>query len=123
MAKYMVKERFVKNHTIYEVGEIFELIKLPKPVDKYKEKCHYVFERDGFHRFFTKQDVRKCFAKVRKSNPFIRNLLIIAAWELGKYLGEQLIIYANRNDEVEAPSDFNIDDRVHLNNIKAEVSE
>lgn len=53
----------------------------------------------------------------------IRNLLIIGAWELGKYLGEQLIIYANRNDEVEAPSDFNIDDRVHLNNIKAEVSE
>ena len=38
MAKYMVKERFVKNHTIYEVVEIFELIKLPKPVDKYKEK-------------------------------------------------------------------------------------
>lgn len=53
----------------------------------------------------------------------IRSLLIIGAWELGKYLGEQLIIYANRNDDVEAPADFNIHDHIHLNDIKAEVSE
>lgn len=57
------------------------------------------------------------------THKLIRNLLIIAAWELGKYLGEQLIIYANRNDEVEGPADFNIHDHIHLNNIKAEVSE
>lgn len=53
----------------------------------------------------------------------IRNLLFIGAWELGKYLGEQLIIYANRNNEVEVPADFNIDDHIHLNNLKAEVSD
>ena len=53
----------------------------------------------------------------------IRNLLIIGAWELGKYLGEQLVIYTNRNDYVEAPADFNIDDHIHLNDLKAEVSE
>lgn len=53
----------------------------------------------------------------------IKNLLIIGAWELGKYLGEQLVIYTNRNDDVEAPADFNIDDHIHLNDLKAEVSE
>ena len=53
----------------------------------------------------------------------IRNLLIIGAWELGKYLGEQLVIYTNRNDDVEAPADFNIDNHIHLNDLKAEVSE
>lgn len=57
------------------------------------------------------------------THKLIRNLLIIAAWELGKYLGEQLVIYTNRNDDVEAPADFNIDDHIHLNNIKVEVSE
>ena len=57
------------------------------------------------------------------THKLIRNLLIIAAWELGKYLGEQLVIYTNRNDEVDVPTDFNIDDHKHLNNLKAEVSE
>ena len=53
----------------------------------------------------------------------VKPLFLIAMYELGKYLGEQLIIYANRNDDVEAPKDFNIDNHIHLNNIKAEVSE
>ncbi|MDK8646363.1 transcriptional regulator [Staphylococcus condimenti] len=57
------------------------------------------------------------------THKLIRNLLIIAAWELGKYLGEQLVIYTNRNDEVDVPTDFNIDDHKHLNNLKAEVSD
>lgn len=57
------------------------------------------------------------------THKLIRNLLIIAAWELGKYLGEQLVIYTNRNDEVDVPADFNIDDHKHLNNLKAEVSD
>lgn len=57
------------------------------------------------------------------THKLIRNLLIIAAWELGKYLGEQLVIYTNRNDEVDVPADFNIHDHIHLNDLKAEVSE
>lgn len=51
------------------------------------------------------------------THKLIRNLLIIAAWELGKYLGEQLVIYTNRNDEVDVPADFNIDDHKHLNEV------
>ncbi|MBA8772110.1 transcriptional activator RinB [Staphylococcus coagulans] len=52
------------------------------------------------------------------------NLLItLALYELGKYLTEQLIIVLTANDSVEAPNDFCIDDHIHLNGIKAEVSE
>lgn len=47
----------------------------------------------------------------------IRNLLIIGAWELGKYLGEQLIIYANRNDDVDAPCDYDINSQADLNGV------
>lgn len=47
----------------------------------------------------------------------IRNLLIIAAWELGKFIGEQLVIYTERNDDVDIPLDFNIDDHKHLNEV------
>ncbi|MBT2860982.1 transcriptional regulator [Staphylococcus coagulans] len=54
----------------------------------------------------------------------IINLLItLALYELGKYLTEQLIIILTANDSVEAPNDFYIDDHIHLNNFKAEVSE
>ena len=51
------------------------------------------------------------------THKLIRNLLIIAAWELGKYLGEQLVIYTERNDEVDVPIDFNILDHKHLNEV------
>ncbi|MCD8914254.1 transcriptional activator RinB [Staphylococcus simulans] len=36
---------------------------------------------------------------------------------------EQLIIHATQNDEVEAPADFDINDHIHLNDLKAEVSD
>lgn len=54
----------------------------------------------------------------------IINLLItLALYELGKYLTKQLIIVLTANDSVEAPNDFYIDDHIHLNDVKAEVSE
>ncbi|MBA8777724.1 transcriptional regulator [Staphylococcus schleiferi subsp. coagulans] len=49
--------------------------------------------------------------------------MTLALYELGKYLTEQLIIVLTANDSVEAPNDFCIDDHIHLNNFKAEVSE
>lgn len=52
------------------------------------------------------------------------NLLItLALYELGKYLTEQAIIVLIANDSVEVPNDFCIDDHIHLNNFKAEVSD
>lgn len=53
----------------------------------------------------------------------LKLLLTLVLYEAAKYITEQLIIHATQNDEVEAPADFNIDDHIHLNNIKAEVSE
>ncbi|UXV43638.1 transcriptional activator RinB [Staphylococcus simulans] len=36
---------------------------------------------------------------------------------------EQYMIYRTQNDDVEAPADFDIHDHIHLNNLKAGVSD
>lgn len=50
-------------------------------------------------------------------------ILTLTLYEAAKYITEQLIIRATQNDDVEAPSDFDINDHIHLNNLKAEVSD
>lgn len=47
----------------------------------------------------------------------------LTLYETAKYITEQCIIYHTQNDDVEAPADFDIHDHIHLNNLKAEVSE
>lgn len=53
----------------------------------------------------------------------LKILLTLALYEATKYITEQLIIHATQNDDVEAPVDFDIHDHIHLNDLKAEVSE
>lgn len=51
--------------------------------------------------------------------PILKLILTLTLYEAAKYITEQYIIYATQNDDVEAPSDFDI----HDHNIKAEVSD
>lgn len=44
-------------------------------------------------------------------------ILTLTLYEAAKYITGQLIIYRTQNDEVEVPSDFNINDHIHLNNL------
>lgn len=44
-------------------------------------------------------------------------------YQKGMSYGEQLIIYRTQNDDVDAPVDFDIQDHIHLNDLKAEVSD
>ncbi|PTI93414.1 transcriptional activator RinB [Staphylococcus simulans] len=55
--------------------------------------------------------------------PILKLILTLTLYEAAKYITEQLIIYHTQNDDVEAPADFDIHDHIHLNNLKAEVSE
>ncbi|MDN6260336.1 MAG: transcriptional activator RinB [Staphylococcus simulans] len=50
-------------------------------------------------------------------------ILTLTLYETAKYITEQYMIYRTQNDNVEAPSDFDIHDHIHLNNLKAEVSD
>ncbi|MEX2956175.1 transcriptional regulator [Staphylococcus pasteuri] len=50
----------------------------------------------------------------------LKLLFALAMYELGKYVTEQLIIWWQSDDELDAPQDFTQDDHIHLN---AEVSE
>lgn len=53
----------------------------------------------------------------------LKLILTLTLYEAAKYITEQLIIYRTQNDDVEALADFDINDHIHLNNLKAEVSE
>lgn len=55
--------------------------------------------------------------------PILKLILTLTLYETAKYITEQLIIYATQSDNVEAPADFDINDHIHLNNLKAEVSD
>ena len=53
----------------------------------------------------------------------LKIIATIALYEAAKYITEQAIIYRTQNDDVEAPADFDINDHMHLNDLKAEVSD
>lgn len=55
--------------------------------------------------------------------PILKLILTLTLYEATKYITEQLVIYRTQNDDVEAPADFDIHDHIHLDNLKAEVSE
>lgn len=55
--------------------------------------------------------------------PILKLILTLTLYEAAKYITEQAIIYRTQNDDVEVPSDFNINDHIHLNDLKAEVSD
>lgn len=50
----------------------------------------------------------------------LKLIFTLAMYELGKYMTEQLIIWWQSEDELDAPLDFNQYDHIHLN---AEVSD
>lgn len=50
----------------------------------------------------------------------LKLIFTLAMYELGKYATEQLIIWWQSDDELDAPLDFNQYDHIHLN---AEVSD
>lgn len=54
----------------------------------------------------------------------LKDLFLIAMYELGKYLTSLLIIKLESEDDIDAPKDFALEtDQYDLNRIKAEVSE
>ncbi|ERS94158.1 transcriptional activator RinB [Staphylococcus simulans] len=55
--------------------------------------------------------------------PILKIILTLTLYEAAKYITEQYMFYRTQNDDVEAPADFDIHDHIHLNNLKAEVSD
>ncbi|MDK7284418.1 transcriptional regulator [Staphylococcus pettenkoferi] len=54
----------------------------------------------------------------------LKDLFLIAMYELGKYLTSLLIAILESEDDIEAPKDFALEtDQYDLNRIKAEVSD
>ncbi|MGX0147458.1 transcriptional activator RinB [Staphylococcus hominis] len=54
----------------------------------------------------------------------LKDLFLIAMYELGKYLTSLLITILESEDDIDAPKDFASEwDQIDLNKIRAEVSE
>ena len=47
----------------------------------------------------------------------LKVLLTISIYEAAKYITEQITIQLTRDDEVEAPIDFDVHDHKHLNEV------
>lgn len=53
----------------------------------------------------------------------LKLLFTLAMYELGKWVTEQVIIWWQSDDELDAPLDFTDADHEHLNRLMREVSE
>jgi len=64
--------------------------------------------------------------KIYEEDKMIKRILkiwfTIAMYELGKYVTEQLIVWWQSDDELDAPLDFTDADHAHLNRLMREVS-
>ncbi|MCY1607465.1 transcriptional activator RinB [Staphylococcus pettenkoferi] len=47
----------------------------------------------------------------------LKDLFLIAMYELGKWIGREVYYNLTANDEVEVPKDFDENDHAHLNGI------
>lgn len=53
----------------------------------------------------------------------LKLIFTLATYELGKYVTEQLIIWWQSDDVLDAPLDYTDADHAHLNRLMREVSE
>ncbi|MCO6293923.1 transcriptional activator RinB [Staphylococcus epidermidis] len=51
----------------------------------------------------------------------LKNLFLIAMYELGKWIGREVYYKLTANDEVEVPKDFDENDHAHLNKLWKKV--
>lgn len=123
MVKYRNTQTIDLGNKVIYPGNTLEVIKLKRPWKaggKYLLK-YYVPELEYY---LSKEELKNDFVKVQEyTKPILKTLLVLALYEAVKYFTEQYIIYHTQNDDVEVPSDFDINDHIHLNNLKAEVSD
>lgn len=51
----------------------------------------------------------------------LKNLFLIAMYELGKWIGREVYYKLTANDEVKVPKDFDVNDHAHLNELWKKV--
>lgn len=69
------------------------------------------------------RNVIKYLRRATMIKHILKLIFTLAMYELDKYVTEQLIIWCQSDDELDAPLDFTDADHAHLNRLMREVSE
>lgn len=127
MTKYTCIKPVGINGTIgYLPGDIVEIKKMKHPIILKKgEKCSYKEVKSG--ELMSKKYIKENFKQGDYQNEMIKHIskliFTLAMYELGKYVTEQLIIWWQSDDDLDAPLDFTDADHAHINRLMREVSE
>lgn len=116
MTKYICVRKMDFSPKEYNVGDVVEINKLVEPITERYEfedvvlsaELHYEIEDTGFRlqdntlkRFF-----RKVQSKDTTPKRILKTLLIIALYELSKYVTNQILIRKQANDDIDQPKDY-----------------
>lgn len=109
MAKYMVKKPMQLGYEdLVGPGDVIEIKKLKHPVVINGKKHKYI-EVNTQH-FMSKKFIKDNFTKgtYKSETPkrITKTLLIIALYELSKYVTEQILIRKQANDDIDQPKDY-----------------
>lgn len=113
MTKYTLKEPYDIGDAMVMPGDMFEIKKLKHPVTLSGIKFKYKEIETGA-LFKDKKSLKERFTKgtYKSETPkrIIKTLLIIALYELSKYVTNEIIIKLTANDEIDTPLvDYEID--------------
>lgn len=110
MAKYMLKQPGNVGENIAMPGEVFEIKKLKHSIQfKNKdEKFKYIIV--GEDELLTTKSLKERFTKgtYKSETPkrILKTLLIIAVYELSKYVTTEILIKLEANEVVDSPCDY-----------------
>jgi len=126
MTKYTCIKTFGVDDKRYMPGDIINVKKMKHAITfSTGNKLKYVDVDSG--KLLSEKHLKQNFKKGAYQRDVIKHIskliFTIAMYELGKWVTEQLIIWWQSDDELDAPLDFTDADHAHLNRLWREVSE
>ncbi|WP_245338844.1 transcriptional activator RinB [Staphylococcus sp. GDX8P107P-1] len=112
MAKYMAKKPMQLGYEdLVGPGDVIEIKKLKHPVviNGKKHKYIEVNTQHFMNKKFIKDNFTKGTYKSETPNRLLKTLLIIALFELSKYVTNEIIIKLQANDDIDQPKDYEED--------------
>ena len=109
MAKYMAKKPMQLGYEdLVGPGDVIEIKKLKHPVviNGKKHKYIEVNTQHFMNKKFIKDNFTKGTYKSETPNRLLKTLLIIALYELSKYVTNEILIKLSANDEIDTPCDY-----------------
>lgn len=110
MTKYMLKPPFniSVGDRAYGPGKVYDIKKLKHPIILGGKKHKYI--EVSTQSYMTKKFIKDNFTKgtYKSETPkrITKTLLIIALYELSKYVTNQILIRKQANDDIDQPKDY-----------------